>query len=61
IPETALLDPDEVAIYQCSDQDGSVIRLATYEGIPSDKNLLNDWLRMGNTLFDQLLELEEEL
>ena len=61
IPESALLDPDEVAIYQCSDQDGSVIRLATYEGIPSDKNLLNDWLRMGNSLFDQLLELEEEL
>ncbi len=61
IPETALLAPDEVAIYQCNDKDGSVTRLATYQGIPSDKNLLNDWLQMGNTLFDKLLELEEEL
>lgn len=61
IPETALLAPDEVAIYQCNDQDGSVTLLANYEGIPSDKNLLNDWLRMGNTMFDQMLELEEEL
>ncbi|QUG75347.1 AAA family ATPase [Erwinia sp. E602] len=61
IPETALLAPDDVAIYQCNDQDCSITRLASYQGIPSDKNLLNEWLRMGNTLFDQLLELEEEL
>jgi len=61
IPETALLDAKDVAIYQCNEQDGRISRLSCFEGIPSDQNLLNDWLRMGNTLFDQLLELEEAI
>lgn len=61
IPESALLLADEVAIYQCNEQDGRISQLGCYEGIPSDQNLLNDWLRMGNTLFDQLLELEEAI
>lgn len=61
IPEPALLVADEVAIYQCDEQDGCISQLDCYEGIPSDQNLLNDWLRMGNTLFDQLLELEETI
>lgn len=61
IPESALLMADEVAIYQCHEQDGRISSLGCYEGIPSAENLLNDWLRMGNTLFDQLLELEEAI
>ncbi|MCS0541172.1 ATP-binding protein [Aeromonas veronii] len=61
IPESALLVADEVAIYQCDEQEGRISQLDCYEGIPSDQNLLNDWLRMGNSLFDQLLELEEAI
>ncbi len=61
IPESALLVADEVAIYQCDEQNGRISQLGCYEGIPSDQNLLNDWLRMGNNLFDQLLELEEAI
>ncbi|MFM5841795.1 AAA family ATPase [Aeromonas sanarellii] len=61
IPESALLVADEVAIYQCDEQEGRISQLGCYEGIPSDQNLLNDWLRMGNSLFDQLLELEEAI
>lgn len=61
IPESALLGANEVAIYQCNEQDGRISQLGCYEGIPSDHNLLNDWLHMGNTLFDQLLELEEAI
>lgn len=59
VPEAALLLADDVAIYQCNERDGSITRLPCFEGIPSDHNLLNDWLRTGNELFDQLLELEE--
>ena len=61
IPETALLEAEDVAIYQCNEQDGRISRLSCFEGIPSDQNLLNEWLRQGNTLFDQLLELEEAI
>lgn len=58
VPEQALLLADEVVIYQCNERDGSVSELPCFEGIPSDQNLLNDWLRTGNDLFDRLLELE---
>ena len=61
VPEQALLRADEVAIYQCNDRDGSITALPCFEGIPSDRNLLNDWLRTGNELFDRLLELEEAI
>lgn len=61
VPEEALLQADDVAIYQCNERDGSITRLPCFEGIPSDRNLLNDWLRAGNELFDQLLELEEAI
>ena len=61
VPPQALLDADDVAIYQCSERDGSITRLPSFEGIPSDQNLLNDWLRTGNELFDKLLELEEAI
>lgn len=61
VPLQALLGADDVAIYQCSERDGSITRLPSFEGIPSDQNLLNEWLRTGNELFDQLLGLEEAL
>jgi predicted ATPase len=61
VPSQALLMPDDVAIYQCNERDGSINRLPSFEGIPSDRNLLNDWLLEGNELFDKLLELEEAI
>lgn len=61
VPEKALLEADDVAIYQCNERDGSISRLHTFEGIPSDGNLLNNWLSVGNELFDQLLDLEEAI
>lgn len=61
IPETSLVSPDDVAIYQLNEVDGSITKLSSYEGIPSDKNYLNMMIREGNQLFDSLLEIEEEL
>lgn len=61
VPREALLKADDVAIYQCNERDGSITRLPSFQGIPSDSNLLNDWLRAGNELFDKLLELEEAI
>jgi len=52
---------DSVRIYQLDDTTGQIKALPDYEGIPSDRNYLNEQLSEGNKLFDQLLELEEEL
>ncbi len=60
VPIEACVAAEDVAIYQFQN-DGSICRLGSYEGIPSDKNYLNQSLAEGNQLFDALLELEEEL
>ncbi len=40
---------------------GTVSKLDSYDGIPSDTNVLNKSLAEGNNLFDSLLEIEQEL
>lgn len=61
IPKQALVSANNVVVYQLDEKDGSVIKLETIDGIPSDKNYLNDTLAEGNLLFDSLLEIEQEL
>lgn len=61
IPLTSLIKSDELAIYQSDEKTGTIVKLDSVEGIPTDQNYLNDFLRQGNYIFDQLLELEEEL
>ena len=57
----SLINSDDVIIYQLNESDGSIHQLSATEGIPSDRNYLNNTLREGNQLFDSLLEIEEEL
>jgi len=61
VSEKALISSEATAVYQFDETDGSIKKLSSYEGIPSDRNYLNDNLREGNKLFDSLLEIEEEL
>lgn len=61
LPPQAMVADNDVVVYQLNESNGSIQRLATYEGIPTDRNYLNDTLRKGNQLFDALLALEEEL
>lgn len=61
IPLRALVSADELVIYQADETTGTIVKLPLIDGIPTDHNYLNDSLRVGNDLFDQLLELEEEL
>ncbi|MCU7616683.1 ATP-binding protein [Chryseobacterium sp. PBS4-4] len=49
----------EISIYELNN--GLISKLSDYEGIPSDNNYLNLMLKKGNEIFDQLLEIEEEL
>lgn len=61
VSEKSLVSKDDVIVYQLDEANGSVTKLSAPEGIPSDKNYLNNLLREGNQLFDSLLEIEEEL
>ena len=60
VPESAQVRPDQVIIYQLTDK-GTIDRLPDFEGIPSDNNYLNKNLEKSNMLYDQLLEIEDEL
>jgi predicted ATPase len=59
IPLKSLIASSEVAIYQFNEQNGTIAPLPMSYGVPSGKNYLNNTLKEGNRLFDQLLELEE--
>ncbi|MCW3804409.1 AAA family ATPase [Plebeiibacterium marinum] len=61
IEANAIVSGDEVAIYQLNELDGSIGKLQSFEGIPSSNNYLNNSLIQGNSMFDSLLEIEEEL
>lgn len=61
IPKKSLVSANNVVVFQLNEEDGSIKKLDTIDGIPSDKNYLNDRLAEGNHLFDSLLELEQEL
>lgn len=61
VPSNVRIAGEDLAIYQSDEKSGTVMRLDSIEGIPTDHNYLNDALRNGNELFDKLLELEEEL
>jgi predicted ATPase len=61
ISQKSLIESSDVIIYQLNEEEGTISKLANTEGIPSDKNYLNQSIREGNLLFDSLLEIEEKL
>lgn len=60
VPINSCVSAKSVVIYEMSNQ-GEIIKLKDYEGIPSDENYLNQILADTNQLFDALLEIEESL
>lgn len=61
VPKESLISASNVIIYQLDEKDGSITKLKAIDGIPSDRNYLNDTLVESNLLFDSLLEIEQEL
>ncbi len=61
IPGESIISGNDVVIYQLDETTGIISKLGSTDGIPSDKNYLNKSLRLGNEMFDSLLEIEEEL
>jgi len=43
VPEKTMVSADSVIVFQLNEEDGSIFEnLASVDGIPSDKNYLND-------------------
>lgn len=61
VPVDSVVSANDVAIYELNEINGTITRLGTFEGIPSDKNYLNLSIRKGNEMFDSLLAIEEKL
>ncbi|MEI6435655.1 MAG: ATP-binding protein [Bacteroidota bacterium] len=61
IPKNSLISSSDLVIYELDEENGSINKLSNQEGVPSDKNYLNQSIATGNKLFDELLEIEEEL
>lgn len=61
VPLGACITPDQLAIYELDERDGSIRLLPDYHGIPSDENYLNHYLAEGNAQYGELLEIEQDL
>lgn len=60
VPEEAFLSGDRIAIYETS-QDGTIRRLESQYGLPSDDNELNLAMTQTNDIFSDFLDLEASL
>ncbi len=60
VPLESCITAEEVRIYELSNK-GTIQLLGNYEGLPSDNNYLNQFLANTNELFDDLLDIEDEL
>lgn len=58
VPEAAWTSGEQVAVFELM-PDGSIVPLSTYDGMPSDENLLNTLLGEMNEKFSALLEIED--
>ena len=61
VPLGSSIISNDISIYQLNELSGTLSKLDSYEGIPSDNNFLNTSLAESNILFDSLLEIEQEL
>lgn len=57
--EIVPINADDLVIYQLKEEDGTIELLDSYEGIPSDENMLNLQIDETNNLFADLLDLKQ--
>jgi len=59
VPLSALVNPEDLVIYELNEENGEIKKLPDYKGLPSDENYLNEGLVESNELFAQLQEIEK--
>ncbi|MTJ21079.1 ATP-binding protein [Dolichospermum sp. UHCC 0352] len=60
VPQASCVSDEDSIVYELTET-GEIIKLSTYEGLPTDENYLNSFLAETNNLFDNLLEIEEQI
>jgi predicted ATPase len=60
VPLESTVKSDEIIIYELT-EGGTIKKLKSYNGLPSDENKLNTKLEESNDLFAQLLEIQQSL
>lgn len=61
VPPDSIIKPNDLAVYELNEKNGTVILLKSHKGMPSDENYLNEGLSESNELFAQLLEIQQAL
>lgn len=61
VPLNSTVKSNDLLIYEMNERDGSIGKLESYNGLPSDENELNEMLGESNELFAQLLEIQQSL
>ncbi len=59
VPVESSITAEDLAIYEIR-EDGCVVQLPCFDGLPSDENYLNVSLMESNERFNRLLEIEDE-
>lgn len=59
VPEESVISGEDLVVYQLNEHDGTIRRLDTYKGMPSDENWLNEQLGEFNDDYAALLEIEK--
>ncbi len=59
VPENSVVSNKDLSIFEIKNN-GTITKLNSYSGIPSDDNFLNNYLEKSNDLFNELLGLEAE-
>lgn len=59
VPIKCTINPDDLIIYELNEEDGTILKLGDYKGLPSDDNYLNHRLGETNELFAQLQQIEK--
>jgi predicted ATPase len=61
VPHKAMINQNDISIYELDEIEGTISKLETQNGLPSDENELNERLDESNELFAQLLEIQQAI
>ena len=61
VPLNSTTSANELAIYELNEEEGTIVKLDNYKGLPVDDNYLNEQLAESNELFAKLLEIQQAI
>lgn len=59
VPVKSTINANDLIVYQLDEKNGTISKLDTYKGLPSDENKLNEEMGESNELYARLLEIQQ--